>query len=223
MFIEKIRDYLFIQEQKEILKQQKINLLSEKFAVKKIIETKDFKFYKVVKELYDGKEFHCKDFEMESAYSLPEGHYIGDSKTANRLVNQYGIEKFEKAKPHHNVCSIGFSPKEGKWFGFSHRAIYGFKEGSKVKKGDCGYKSSNKKEFLEDLEYWYHNIMEYDDLKLTPKKEGVHVKGFSTKIKNSLGVDKIEKYPKNWGRGEWTAKTLEDAKQMAIDFAEGVS
>jgi hypothetical protein len=29
-------------------------------------------------------------------------------------------------------------------------------------------------------------------------------------------------FPKVWGRGEWTAKTLEDAKQMAIDFAESV-
>ena len=25
------------------------------------------------------------------------------------------------------------------------------------------------------------------------------------------------------GRGEWTAKTLEDAKEMAKDFADGVS
>jgi len=25
------------------------------------------------------------------------------------------------------------------------------------------------------------------------------------------------------GKGEWEAKTLDDAKQMAIDFAEGVS
>ena len=26
-----------------------------------------------------------------------------------------------------------------------------------------------------------------------------------------------------YGRGEWTAKTLEEAKEMAIDFAKGVS
>lgn len=29
-------------------------------------------------------------------------------------------------------------------------------------------------------------------------------------------------FPEKWGKGEWTAKTLEDAKQMAIDFAESV-
>lgn len=30
-------------------------------------------------------------------------------------------------------------------------------------------------------------------------------------------------YPEQWGRGEWEALTLEDAKQMAMDFAESVS
>lgn len=37
-------------------------------------------------------------------------------------------------------------------------------------------------------------------------------------------IDGVDVYPlEEWGRGEWTAETLEDAKQMAIDFAEGVS
>lgn len=60
--------------------------------------------------------------------------------------------------------SIGFSEKEQKWYGWSHRAIYGFGIGSKVKKGDCGYKGK-----------------------------------------------------------AWTAKTLDDAKQMAKDFADAIS
>jgi len=30
-------------------------------------------------------------------------------------------------------------------------------------------------------------------------------------------------YPEKYGRGEWTAETLADAKQMAIDFNKGVS
>ena len=30
-------------------------------------------------------------------------------------------------------------------------------------------------------------------------------------------------FPDTWGKGEWIAETLEDAKQMAIDFANGVS
>lgn len=30
-------------------------------------------------------------------------------------------------------------------------------------------------------------------------------------------------FVKKWGKGEWVAKTLEDAKQMAIDYAEAGS
>ena len=32
---------------------------------------------------------------------------------------------------------IGFSEKEQKWYGWSHRAIYGFGIGDEVKEGDC--------------------------------------------------------------------------------------
>ena len=30
-------------------------------------------------------------------------------------------------------------------------------------------------------------------------------------------------YPEKWGKGEWVAETIEDAKQMAIDFARNIS
>lgn len=33
--------------------------------------------------------------------------------------------------------SIGFSEKEQKWYGWSHRAIYGFGVGHVVEDGDC--------------------------------------------------------------------------------------
>ncbi len=73
--------------------------------------------------------------EVKRAYT-PEGHYIGRSKWAHRLVVKWGI-KPEKANPSHNVCSIGFCEREQKWAGWSHRAIYRFGIGDVVKKGDC--------------------------------------------------------------------------------------
>ena len=33
--------------------------------------------------------------------------------------------------------NVGFSEKEKKWYGWSHRAIFGFGIGSEVKEGDC--------------------------------------------------------------------------------------
>ena len=62
--------------------------------------------------------------------------------------------------------NIGFCEKEQKWYGWSHRAIYGFGVGSKITKDSAAYKPD---------------------------------------------------------KGEWTAKTLHDAKRMAKDFAEAVS
>lgn len=109
-----------------------------------------------------------KPFIMKQVYN-PNMEYIGNVKDARYLIIKRGI-KPQLAKPSHNVCSIGFSNKDGKWYGWSHRAIFGFKTGSKCKKGDCHY---------------------------IPKEEG--------------------------GKGEWTAKNIVDAKQMAIDFANGVS
>lgn len=72
---------------------------------------------------------------MTSAYT-PEGHYIGDAKSARFLVVQRGIRP-QLRTAMSQVCSIGYNPWERKWYGWSHRAIYGFKVGSKAKKGDC--------------------------------------------------------------------------------------
>ena len=99
----------------------------------------------------------------------PDGHYIGNAKNARYLVAKKGICPQPQTQDS-SVCSIGFSTKDSKWYGWSHRAIFGFKIGSTVKRGDCGY------------------------------------------VEKSQG-----------GRGEWTAKTVADAKQMACDFASGVS
>jgi len=86
--------------------------------------------------------------EMKFAYT-PEGHYIGNSKWAHRLIVRRGI-KPELASLKDNVCSIGFCEKEKKWYGWSHRAIYGFKVGDAVKPGDCCASSGWTDGYLEE-------------------------------------------------------------------------
>jgi len=83
---------------------------------------------------------------MKSAYT-PEGLYIGDSKTAYFLCKKRGI-KPEKARKSHNICSIGFCEGEQKWYGWSHRAVYGFGVGDTVKEGDCAASSGWTDEYL---------------------------------------------------------------------------
>ena len=101
---------------------------------------------------------------MTAAYT-PSGDYIGTPRNAYFLVVKKGIAP-EKIAPDMNVCSIGYCKRRRQWFGWSHRAIFGFGIGARVKKGDCAAAS----------------------LKV----------GF-------------------------TAKTLADAKRMAIAFARSVS
>jgi hypothetical protein len=62
------------------------------------------------------------------------------------LVKRFGIEHREhpphqrqRARPEElrrMPKSIGYSPRNAKWYGWSHRAVAGFGVGSKVKKGD---------------------------------------------------------------------------------------
>ncbi len=85
---------------------------------------------------------------VKSAYT-PNGDYIGTSKWAHYLISKHGI-KPEKANPTHNVCSIGFCEKEQKWYGWSHRAIFGFGIGSEVKEGDCCACSGYIEEYLAE-------------------------------------------------------------------------
>lgn len=100
--------------------------------VKKVISVRNYKAgYVIRKELISGKPYKGPDTEMRSAYT-PKGDYIGGPKDARVLCDKKGIAP-ELASPKHSVCSIGKSNKDNKWYGWSHRAI-------------CGYKGSNAKQ-----------------------------------------------------------------------------
>lgn len=55
----------------------------------------------------------------------PSGDYIGDARTARRLCVKFGIAP-ERRTRKSKVCSVGYSTRRRKWFGWSHRAIAGF-------------------------------------------------------------------------------------------------
>lgn len=135
--------------------------------------------YNVVYEKISGEEAGgSESFVMRSA-TTPEGDYIGTPKMARFLIKR-GI-KPEKRNIDSNICTIGFSQKENKWFGWSHRAICGFTIGDVVDEGDSVASSGWTDEYLAEHPE--------DDLSLP------------------VGFE---------------AETMEDAKQMAIAFAESV-
>jgi len=85
---------------------------------------------------------------IKSAYTL-NGDYVGSPRIAHRLIVKRGI-KPELANLKDHVCSIGFCEREQKWYGWSHRAIYGFGVGSEVKEGDCCASSGYTEDYLKE-------------------------------------------------------------------------
>lgn len=100
----------------------------------KIVKVTRRKGYQIVKMLIDDREYGGKgDLPMTCAFN-EKGQYIGDPKTARRLVEKFGIKP--ELRPGASVCTIGYSSRRRKWYGWSHRAIAGFGLGSTVKPGD---------------------------------------------------------------------------------------
>ena len=89
------------------------------------------------------------------------------------------------------------------------------------------YRPTDKEDFLQDMiRFWQDG----NRVNVTGehRENGVYIEwenAHSTPNAEARGrIDGVEcGYPKEYGRGEWTAETLADARQMAIDFAEGVS
>lgn len=168
-----------------------------------------------------------EEITIESCYT-PNGDYIGNEKDAMYLTTK-GIQP--ELRKGTSVCSIGFCEREQQWYGWSHRAIYGFGVGSEVKRGSCAYMPIDEEDFRQDMiRFWtedqHENVQGF--LVQRDGKQGVNITWTysQTIVNESLRGTECEvfhTFPETWGRGEWTAKTLEDAKQMAEDFAEGVS
>ena len=86
--------------------------------------------------------------EMVAAYNA-KGVYIGGLSNLMSICGRFGINP-EKANETHSVCSIGFSKRENKWYGWSHRAIFGFGVGNITKEGDCQTTSGWTDEYLKE-------------------------------------------------------------------------
>ena len=180
---------------------------------------------------YDSNECGLPDGEtmvLKRAIT-PAGDYIGDTKMAAMICKRMGISPEIIPNSDHTVCSIGFCEAEQKWYGWSHRAICGFGIGSHVKPGDCAYVPKDLQDFIDDQtrfwsdDYRLNVISVYDfntDSVITQWKRSDDIENKA--LRGTIDSDTTE-VPDEFGHGEWTAETLEDAKQMAIDFANGVS
>jgi hypothetical protein len=164
--------------------------------------------------------------------------HVGLEDDLKHFLKRGITEQIQSSFKGKETANIGFNPKDKKWFGWSHRAIYGFGIGSKCKKGDCGYKASNKEDFKEEcLSFWGDSEYSISDEQAVFGRgedyDGKIVDGViisytygntvpNKKLRGTLS-EHFTPFPKSFGKGEWTAKTIEEAKEMAVDFAESVS
>lgn len=122
----------------------------------------------------------CSEFSYY--FSNVDGGYIGGESEFKFLTKKKKLILIQKAESKHNTCSIGYSIKENKWYGWSHRAIYGFTIGDEVHEDDLTSKTG----FVEE-----YAIQHPEECRNLPV-------GFK-------------------------AMNLNDAKRMAIAYAEAVS
>lgn len=85
------------------------------------------------KEKYHGTNVEPSDRTFKN---LPR--YANDKPKVK--FQNWLLIKGEKSKPDHSVNSIGKSKADGKWYGWSHRAVAGFKVGDKVIGDNAGKK-----------------------------------------------------------------------------------
>ena len=197
------------------------------------------KLQKFIDSISTIGDSNIPDDDGKIYYSKVDGSYltrVGMENDLNFLLKRGVTEQIQDGYGEPKTCCIGFNPTEQKWYGWSHRAIFGYGIGGECKKGNCGYSANNKKDFAEENLKWYGDTdMEETHKENATVKEhtedgvlGVLVEyNYDNKVPNGNFRGKIssvfEPYPETWGKGEWTAKTLEEAREMAIDFAKDVS
>lgn len=183
---------------------------------------------------------NVKDFLDEVAYigySDIEGdksNKVYYSKFDASYITRVGMEDNVKHLADREITEelthgVGFSPKENKWYGWSHRAMCGFTIGSTCIEGDCHYRASNIEDELEHAKRFWDNkdhlwtkaeLMEDGTIHVSWEYDGTIP---NKDLRNTISGADWHYDPNKFGKGEWTAETMQDAKQMAIDFNEGVS
>jgi hypothetical protein len=125
----------------------------EKFVVWRMEEYESDPNWEMAKSLKDQApaEVLCRLGALRGhwvAHSKIDDGYIAKLDEAQRILAKGIIP--QKRTPRHNVCSIGFCEREQKWYGWSHRAMYGFGIGDVVEEGDLATTSGYTDAYLAE-------------------------------------------------------------------------
>lgn len=102
----------------------------------KVLNVRKYKVGYEIRTLLIPENEHGNSHAYEVKWAFtPSGDFIGTSREAHKLVSTLGIAP-QKRLTSHSGCSIGFSNRNKKWYGWSHRALFGFEIGHVTKEGD---------------------------------------------------------------------------------------
>jgi hypothetical protein len=107
--------------------------LTEDFTLIKVLKIEPHNGYELRTELWDQGEHgppNAEPLEIINAYTK-EGDLVGDPNMAKEICDKRGI-KPQMRTSHSNCCTIGYCPKDEKYYGWSHRAIFGYGIGDKI-------------------------------------------------------------------------------------------
>lgn len=179
----------------------------------------------------DEKQCYLATYtDMENAYADKDN----DKFNIIDFLISHDINHIEPYRDSDNQkylpACIGFSEKNQKWFGWTHRAWVEYTIGSSVKKGQAAYKPVDKEEYENNmLEILTGGGSHIDNAHIEHRTDGcfdiVGTYSANHPNKNYRGTEyrtKCGYLMRGFGKGEWTAKTMEDAKEMALDFIEGM-
>ncbi len=169
---------------------------------------------KVKQDFEDTPPIECQVIYMNGLYisdmrCIEKGFYHPFEILVDNMVTEQIGTTYE------SVANYGFSPSQNKWFGWSHRAYYGFTIGSECTKGCVHYVPSTVKDYAEKmLDFWKDDG--YDTYKIV----GDTIEVSSSNNDKFCVLRDINNIV--LGRGEWVAKTMEDAKEMAMTYANNI-
>jgi len=109
-----------------------------------------------------GEDKKDKPILFESFYT-DEGLYIGPYDDMTVYVKDWGLTQLQSSNPTSKVVSVGFSEKEQKWYGWSHRARSKFGIGDETKEGQIspfpiGYVIKSLEEAKEAAKYFSEGV-----------------------------------------------------------------
>lgn len=184
----------------------------------------------------------CRE-KIIASQSMTEADTI--QKRLNMLCHIHNITAVEHIADN---IGIGFSATEQVWYGWHWERVKAFGVGSIMASDIPGYQPSRRADFIakildkyksrsdiHNLHFEFHDLgidIQYDlntdasdrpisaearnELKAFTEETGIQPED----IINAKHQMWFAQYPKTWGRGEWIAETLDDAKQMALDYAK---